>query len=58
MNFLQSSTRMCVERAFGMLKGSCRILLKKIDVHLNIVLDLVATCLVYTTCVFFSATTF
>ena len=45
-NFVQSSTRMCVERAFGMLKGRWRILLKRIDVHLKNVPDLVATCLV------------
>ena len=32
-NFVQSLTRMCVERAFGMLKGIWRILLKRIDVH-------------------------
>ena len=45
-NYVQSSTRMCVERAFGMLKGRWRILLKRIDVHLKNVPDLVSTCLV------------
>ena len=45
-NFIQSSTRMCVERAFGMLKRRWRILLKRIDVYLKNVPDLVATCLV------------
>ena len=45
-NYLQSSTRMCVERAYGMLKGRWRILLKMIDVYLKNVPDLVATCLV------------
>ena len=45
-NYVQSSTRMCVERAFGMLKGRWRILLKIIDVHLKNVPDLVCTCLV------------
>ena len=45
-NFVQSSTRMCVERAFGMLKGRWRILLKRIDVHLKNVPDLVAACLI------------
>lgn len=33
LNFVQSSTRMCIERAFGMLKGRRQILLKSIDVH-------------------------
>ena len=45
-NFVQSSTRMCVERAFGMLKGRWRILLKTINVHLKNVPDLVATYLI------------
>jgi hypothetical protein len=44
-NYVQSSIRMCVERAFGMLKGRWRILLKRIDVALENVLDLVSTCL-------------
>lgn len=44
-NYVQSSTRMCVERAFGMLKGRWRILLKRIDVALENVPDLVSTCL-------------
>ena len=45
-NFVQSSTRMCVERTFGMLKGRWRIFLKMIDVHLKNVSDLILTCLV------------
>jgi DDE superfamily endonuclease len=34
-NFIQSSTRMAVERAFGILKGRWRILLKQIDMPLQ-----------------------
>jgi hypothetical protein len=45
-NFVQSSTRMCIERAFGMLKGRWRILLKMIDMHLKNVHELVSICLV------------
>ena len=45
-NFVQSFTRMCVEQAFGMLKGEWRILLKRMDVHLRIVPSLISTCLV------------
>ena len=53
-NFVQSSTRMCVERAFGMLKGRWRILLKRIDVHLKNVPELVSTCLVlHNICIIF-----
>ena len=53
-NFVQSSTRMCVERAFGMLKGRWRILLKRIDVHLKNVPELVSTCLVlHNMCIIF-----
>ena len=53
-NFVQSSTRMFVERAFGMLKGRWRILLKMIDVHLKNVPELVNTCLVlHNMCIFF-----
>ena len=44
--FVQSSTRMCIERASGMLKGRWRILLKRVDMHLRNVPDLVSTCLV------------
>ena len=53
-NYVQSSTRMCVERAFGMLKGRWRILLKRIDVHLKNVPNLVAACLVlHNMCIIF-----
>ena len=44
-NFIQSSTRMVVERAFGCLKGRWRILLKRIDVPLENLPDLVTTCI-------------
>ena len=53
-NFVQSSTRMCVERAFGMLKGRWRILLKRMDVHLKNVPDMVSTCLIlHNMCIIF-----
>ena len=56
-NFVQSSTRMCVERAFGMLKGRWRILLKRMDVHLKNVPDMVSTCLVlHNMCIIFGDT--
>ena len=45
-NYVQNSTRMCVERAFGMLKGRWRILLKQMDVHLKSVPELVTMCLI------------
>lgn len=45
-NFIQSSTRMCVERAFGILKGRWRIIMKRTDVPLRMVPDLVCTCIV------------
>jgi hypothetical protein len=44
-NFIQSSTRMAVERAFGILKGRWRILLKRIDMLLKHVPNLVTTCI-------------
>ena len=48
---------MCVERAFGMLKGRWRILLKKADVQLKNVPDLVSTCLVlHNMCIIFCDT--
>ena len=45
-NFVQRSTRMCVERVFGMLKGKRRIFFKKIDMHLRNAPELVSTYLV------------
>lgn len=45
-NFIQSSTRMCVERAFGILKGRWRIIQKRADVPLRSVADIVSTCIV------------
>ena len=44
-NFIQSSTRMTVERVFGILKGRWRILLKRIDMPLQNVLDIVTASL-------------
>ena len=44
-NFIQSSTRMAVERAFGILKGRWRIMLKRIDMPLRHVPNLVITCI-------------
>jgi hypothetical protein len=44
-NFIQSSTRMAVERAFGILKGRWRILLKQIDMPLKHVPDFVTACI-------------
>ncbi|HYP42886.1 MAG TPA: transposase family protein [Candidatus Nitrosocosmicus sp.] len=44
-NFIQSSTRMAVERAFGILKGRWRILLKRIDIPLHHVPDVVTACI-------------
>ena len=44
-NSIQSSTKMAVERAFGMLKGRWRILLKKIDMPLRSIPDMVTACL-------------
>ena len=53
-NYVQSSTCMCIKRAFGMLKGRWRILLKRVDVHLRNVPELVTTCLVlHNICIIF-----
>ena len=43
-NFNEFSTRMCVEGAFGILKGRWRIVLKMCDVPLRMVPDIVSTC--------------
>lgn len=40
-NYIQISTRMCIERSFGLLKGHWRILLKRLDVHLRMVPNIV-----------------
>lgn len=44
-NYVQSSTQMYMDRAFGMLEGRWRIILNMMDVHLKNVFDLVSTCL-------------
>ena len=44
-NFIQSSTRMAVERAFGILKGRWRMLLKRIDMPLQNIPDIITACL-------------
>ncbi len=43
-NFIQSNTRMLVERTFGMLKVRFRIILKKIDIPLCYMANLIMTC--------------
>ena len=45
-NFIQSSTRMCVERAFGILKGRWGMIMKRCEVPLRNIPDIVATCVV------------
>jgi hypothetical protein len=45
-NFIQSSTRMCVERAFGILKGRWRLIMKRLEVPLKNMHDIVAACIV------------
>ena len=44
-NFIQSSTRMAIERAFGILKGRWRILLKRIDMLLQNVPNIITASL-------------
>ncbi len=44
-NFIQSSTKMLVERAFGMLKGRFKLLFKRVDIPLCHMLDLVTVCI-------------
>jgi hypothetical protein len=43
-NFIQSNTKMAVERAFGILKGRWRIPLKRIDLTLDNVPDVITAC--------------
>jgi hypothetical protein len=51
-NFIQSSTRMSVERAFGILKCRWRIIMKRMDCPLKSVSDMVAACIVlYNICI-------
>lgn len=45
-NFIQSSTRMCVERAFGILKGRWRLIMKRLEIPLKNMPDIVATCII------------
>jgi hypothetical protein len=56
-NFIQSSTRMAVERAFGILKERWRILLKRINMPLKHVPDLVTACICLHNCALSMATT-
>jgi hypothetical protein len=44
-NFIQSSTRMSIERTFGMLKGRFKLLLKRVDIPLCHMSDLVMVCI-------------
>ena len=41
-----SSTRMSIERAFGRLKGRWRILLKRCDVKINHMNDIICACII------------
>ncbi|MCO5607458.1 hypothetical protein L7F22_061654 [Adiantum nelumboides] len=51
-NYIQSSSRMPVERAFGIMKSRFRILLKRCDMLLSNVPKMVATCMVlHNTCI-------
>ena len=53
-NFVQSSIRMCIERAFDMLKDRWRILLKMIDVHLKNMSKLISTYIIlHNMCIMF-----
>lgn len=53
-HFVQNSVRMCVEQAFGMLKGRWQIFLKMMDFHLKSVPKLVMVCLVlHNMCIIF-----
>jgi hypothetical protein len=45
-NFIQSSTRMYIERTFGILKSRWKIIQKRADVLLRSVADIVSTCIV------------
>jgi hypothetical protein len=44
-NFIESSTKMSMESTFGMLKGRLKILLKRVDIPLCHMLDLVMICI-------------
>ena len=43
MEFHSISTRMCVEKAFGILKGRWRVIMKRCEIPLSNVPDIVAT---------------
>jgi hypothetical protein len=45
LNVIQSNKRMLVGKPFGMLKGKFRILLKKINIPLHHILDLITNCI-------------
>jgi hypothetical protein len=45
-NYVQSSIRMCIEWAFGLLKGRWRILMKRIDTQLEMVPGIVTACII------------
>ena len=37
---------MCVERAFGVLKGRWKIIMRRVDISLGYMTDVVSTCIV------------
>lgn len=50
MNFVQSSTHICVEHVFVVLKERCTIIMTTIDMPLQHVNDLIAICIVLFIC--------
>ena len=45
-NFIQSLTRMCVERAFGILKGRLRLIMKQHEILLKNMSDIIEFCII------------
>ena len=45
-NFIQSSTCMCIERAFRILKDKWEIIMRRVDIPLRHMTNVIATCIV------------